>query len=132
MTESSYPTTSSTRLDDDLDGSAPLVDDQQPDVDDEPAEPPARRQPGRVVELFVENEEPYTVRIANRETIAYEKTAARHKEWPSLERGQHFAMTFMVWVAAKREGRTSTTFDQWQEALIDWEVVEQKPADPTR
>jgi hypothetical protein len=31
----------------------------------------------------------YTVRVANRETIAYEKTLARHKEWPSRDGGQH-------------------------------------------
>lgn len=95
-------------------------------------EAPARRQPGRLVELFVEGEEPYTVHIANRETIAYEKTAAKHPEWPGLANGQHFAMTFMVWVAAKRDGRTSLRFEQWQDALIDWEIVQDRPADPTR
>lgn len=93
---------------------------------------PPRRQPGRLVELFVEGEQPYTVRVANRETIAYEKTLARHKEWPALEHGQHFAMTFMVWTAAKRDGRTSLTFEAWQDALIDWEIVQDRPADPTR
>jgi hypothetical protein len=104
------------------------LDDDDQLVDDVPP----RRQPGRLVELFVEGELPYTVRVANRETIAYEKTLARHKEWPSLEGGQHFAMTFMVWVAAKRDGRTALSFEAWQDALIDWEIVTEQPADPTR
>jgi hypothetical protein len=99
---------------------------------DEFDEAPPRRQPGRLVELFVEGEDPYRVRIANRETIAYEKTAAKHPEWPSLAAGQHFAMTFMVWVAAKRAGRTALTFEQWQDALVDWDIVTDVPADPTR
>lgn len=113
--------------------STPHLIDALDQHNDDQLEAPPRRQPGRLVELFVEGEPaPYRVRIANRETIAYEKTLARHKEWPGLEQGQHFAMTFMVWVAAKRDGRTSLTFDQWQDALIDWEIVTEQPADPTR
>jgi poly(A) polymerase len=68
----------------------------------------------------------------SRERIADEKTAARHREWPPFDTGQHFAMTFMVWAAARRAGRTALTFDQWQDKLEDWEPVKQEPADPTR
>lgn len=97
-----------------------------------PDEAPVRRQPGRLVELQVDGQDPYTVRITNRERIAYEKTAAKHPEWPSMDAGQHFTMTFVCWVAAKRAGRTDTTFEQWQDVLLDWDVVEDVPADPTR
>lgn len=102
-----------------------------------PAEPledevPERRQPGHVATLYVEGEEPYEVRITNRERIAYEKTAARHKEWPTMETGRHFAMTFVCWAAAKRAGRTVLTFEQWQEVLEDWDTEGEAPADPTR
>jgi hypothetical protein len=94
-------------------------------------EAPARRQPGRLVTLFVEGQEPFEVRITNRERIAYEKVSARHPEWPPTETGQHFAMTFVCWAAAKRAGLTSTTFEQWQDLLEDYDVLEE-PADPTR
>jgi hypothetical protein len=100
---------------------------------DEPAEQaPARRQPGHLLELFVEGEDPYTVRVTNRDRIAYEKTAARHKEWPSWETGRNFVMTFYAWSAARRAGRTTLTFDAWQDALEDYELIQDVPADPTR
>jgi hypothetical protein len=117
---------------------APHLIDALHDLDAPPAlaavevEAPARRQPGQRVELYVEGEEPYVVHITNRERIAYEKVAARHREWPPMETGQHFAMTFVCWAAAKRAEHTALTFDQFQEVLLDWEVVAQVPADPTQ
>jgi hypothetical protein len=98
---------------------------------DEPATP-ARRQPGARVEVFFDGEAPYIVVVDNRDRIAYEMTAARHKEWPSRDAGQHFAMTFCTWSAAKRTGRTQLTFEQWRTQLADWDVLEDVPADPTR
>jgi hypothetical protein len=95
-----------------------------------PAEAPARRQPGLLIEVLVQGEDPYTVRITNPDRIAYEKTCARHKEWP--QHGTSFAMTFLTWSAARRAGRTALTFDQWQDALEDWDKVDEVPADPTR
>jgi hypothetical protein len=97
----------------------------------QPAEPaPARRQPGALVEVFVAGQDPYRVRITNRERIAYEKQCARHKEWPAT--GQSFAMTFVTWSAAKRAELTTLTFEQWQDALEDWDEIAEEPADPTR
>lgn len=95
-------------------------------------EVPARRQPGQLVELFIEGEDPYTVRIGNRDRIAWEKTAARHREWPTQDIAPHFSMTFVCWAAARREQRTDLSFEQWQTALEDWEIVTEAPADPTR
>jgi hypothetical protein len=103
----------------------------QPDREPEP-EAPARRQPGTMIEVHVEGEEPYEVHVTNRERLHYEKTAARHREWPSAADGQSFAMTFVTWSAARRAERTALSFEQWQEALIDWFTVEDRPADPTR
>lgn len=97
-----------------------------------PAPAPARRQPGVEVLVYVEGQDPFTVRITNRERIAYEKAAARHKEWPALERGRNFAMTHHTWTAARRAGRTSLTFDQWADVLEDFDAVEDTPADPTQ
>lgn len=102
------------------------------------AEAPAARQPGKVYECWLEGEPaPFTVRVANRELIAYEKAAARHREWPAPssdrpELGRHFQMTYCTYAAARRAGRFTGTFDQWQEVLIDWEPVAEAPADPTQ
>jgi hypothetical protein len=109
-----------------------------PQLDEPDVEPPARRQPGNLVECWLEGaDEPFTVRVANRERIAYEKAAARHREWPhptaeNPEQGMHFAMTFCCWVAAQRAGLTSLTFAQWEDQLVDWELVKAVPADPTQ
>lgn len=105
-------------------------DDQTPALAVAPA--PARRQPGHAAELWLENAtEPITVHITNRERIAYEKTAARHPEWPTMDQGQNFAMTFCCWAAAKRAGHTALGFDAFAEVLLDWDLIEE-PADPTR
>jgi hypothetical protein len=96
------------------------------------AEVPARRQPGHVFTVFVEGSEPFDVRIVNRDRIALEKAAARHKEWPDPKTSPNFAVTFLTWSAAKRAGDTTLTFDQWQDALEDYEQVTEEPGDPTR
>jgi hypothetical protein len=100
-----------------------------PDVE---PEAPARRQPGQLVDLWLDGaDEPVTVRVTNRERIHYEKTAARHK-WPAPAEAQNLAMTFVCWSAAKRAGLTQSTYEQFEEALIDYDVIEAAPADPTR
>lgn len=120
----------------DLDRDLEAEHTPQPDpVDAEPA--PARRQPGQLVEVLVEGCDPYTVVVANREVIAYERTAAKHREWPVPTRenpglGTHFQMTFCTFVAAKRAGRFDGTFDRWCEVLEDWNLVQDVAADPTR
>lgn len=109
--------------------------DHSPVADPEPEpEAPARRQPGQLVECFVDGAEPYpfTVRILNRDRIAYEKAAARHTEWPAPDKGRSFVMAYLTWSAARREQLTALTFEAWQTALDDWDVVAETPADPTR
>lgn len=115
----------------------PTFDPAQTTQHDPDFEAPARRQAGQLIEVLIEGQDPYTVRVANREVIAYEKTAARHREWPqptadNPQLGRHFQMTFCTFAAAKRVGRFEGTFDQWCEVLEDWNVVTEAPADPTR
>jgi hypothetical protein len=96
-------------------------------------EAPKRRQPGALVEVWlVGDDEPFTVRITNQDHIARELTAARHKEWPSVDVGRNFAMTFLTWSAAKRAELTALNFDQWRTQLVDYNVIDEAPADPTR
>ena len=98
----------------------------------EEPEPPARRQHGARFAVYLDGSPDLEVVVDNRDRIAYEMTAARHKEWPPFEIGRNFAMTFVLWAAAKREGHTATTFDQWQKALLDYNLLREAPADPTR
>ena len=100
----------------------------------EAAEPaPPHRQPGALVRVDLDGyPEPLEVRVTNRDRIAFEKTAARHKEWPDPARSQSFVMTFVTFAAAKRAGHpAATTFEAWQEIVLDWDEVPD-PADPTR
>lgn len=98
----------------------------------EPVEPPARRQPGTRVELFLDgNPEPVEVVVTNRERIHYEKVAAK-RGWPAPQVAQHSAMTFVCWSAAKRAGLTAATYEQFEDVLLDYEVLKDEPADPTR
>jgi hypothetical protein len=103
------------------------------DLNTDQPEAPPRRQPGALVSVILEGyPEPLEVRVTNRERIAYEKTAARHSEWPPGERAQSFVMTFVTFVAAKRAGHpAATTFEAWQEIVLDWDEVD-AAADPTQ
>ena len=98
------------------------------DLDDEA---PARRQPGQLIEVFLDGQEPFTVRVVNPDRIAFERVRASRK-WPAPAEAQSLAMTFVTWNAAKRAGSTTLTYEQWEQALMEWETVEDTPADPTR
>lgn len=109
---------------------APHTDTDRSELNTEPLEEaPARRQPGVLASCILEGyPEPLELRITNRERIAYEKAAAKHREWPE---GISFTMTFCTFAAAKRAGHpAATTFDAWQELLLDWDEVKVS-ADPT-
>jgi hypothetical protein len=93
---------------------------------------PERRQPGHRFTVYVDGADPFEVRVTNRDRIAFEKAAAKHREWPAAQAAPNFAVTFLTWSAAKREQLTTLTFDQWQDALEDYDQVTEEPADPTR
>lgn len=94
---------------------------------------PARRQLGQLWRVHLDDlDEPLEVRTTNRDMIAWEKTAARHKEWPSSSEAPIFATTFVVWSSARRAGLTSLNFDQFVDAVLEVEKAADEPADPTR
>lgn len=94
-------------------------------------EAPRRRQQGQRIEVYLEGVDPFVVSVDNRDRIAYETVQNKHK-WPKAADAQNLAMTFVCWSAAKRTGRTAMPFEQWRTQLVDWELVEDEPADPTR
>lgn len=111
---------------------ADLDDAPPPFSSEQEEEAPARRQPGDVFDVYLDDGQVLEVRAANRDVIAWEKTRARHKDWPTAAEAPIFATTFVIWNAAKRAGLTSLTFDQFTDAVIDFDKVRDEPADPTR
>lgn len=101
--------------------------DTPPDTD-----APARRLPGQRVDVYLEDGSTCTVRVGTRERIAFERTAARHRDWPAAEAAPLFVMSFCLWSAATRAQETALSFDAWTTAVIDWDVIAEDPADPTR
>lgn len=99
--------------------------------DEQLVEAPRRRQQGQRIEVYLEDADPFVVSVDNRDRIAYETVQNKHK-WPKAADAQNLAMTFVCWSAAKRTGRTAMPFEQWRTQLVDWELVEDEPADPTR
>lgn len=96
-------------------------------------EAPARRQLGTLWHVHLDGgDTPLEVRTTNRDMIAWEKTRARHREWPSSDDAPIFATTFVVWNAAKRAGLTALTFEQFTDAAVELERITEEPADPTR
>jgi hypothetical protein len=75
----------------------------------------------------------YTVRITNRDRVAWDKTAPRHK-WGSASDVPFLASTFLAWSASYREGLTDLKFEQFSEACDDLVDVTDKDEDarPTR
>lgn len=95
-------------------------------------EAPARRQIGMLYAVDLEDDISFEVRVTNRDLIAWEKTKARHREWPSQPEAPFFATTFVVWNAAVRAGLTALRFEQFEQVCLDLNPVREVPADPTR
>lgn len=93
---------------------------------------PARRQYGTLFAVVLEDGTELDVRTSNRDVIAWEKTKARHREWPTSDEAPIFASTFVIWAAAKRAGQTALGFDAFADAVIDFEKIAEEAADPTR
>lgn len=87
--------------------------------------------PGRRCRVQLEGGDVFVVRITNREYIAWDKTAPR-KKWGAMGEVPFLAATFMAWIAAKREGKTGLTWEQWQEAVVDCENLPEEPEDLAR
>lgn len=96
-----------------------------------PAEAPAER-PGTYADVVMTDGTAFSVRITNREYLAWDKTAPRHG-WGKPADVPFLLATFLAFAAAKREGLFGGTFDAFKEAVDD---VDQRKVDgeegPTR
>lgn len=66
---------------------------------------------GAVTKVTMVDGTSFTVRITNRDYVAWDRTAPR-KKWGKAEDVPFLAATFMAYTAARREGRTTLPFDQ--------------------
>lgn len=87
--------------------------------------------PGQEVLCRLEGGRELTVRVTNRERVRWDKTAPRHG-WGKAEEVPHLAMTFVCWAAAKREDLFDGNFDQFADALEDYDVVKTERVPPTQ
>jgi hypothetical protein len=95
------------------------------------ATPPAERTlPGILVRCQLAGGEDFTVRVSNRELVAWDMTRGT-RQWPSASEARFLFLTFVTWKAATREGLTAFTFEQWSEAVEDLEEAEADDARPT-
>jgi hypothetical protein len=60
----------------------------------------------------------YTVRVTNREYVAWDMTAPKHK-WGTAQQAPFLSATFMAYAAGKREGLWSMSFDAFRERAED-------------
>jgi len=81
------------------------------------AEPDERQLAGAVTKVTMTDGTEFTVRITNRDYVAWDRTAPR-KKWGKAEDVPFLAATFMAWTAARREGKTSLPFDQ--AGAVNW------------
>jgi len=96
-------------------------------------EPEQRSLPGHRMHVSMADGSEFDVRITNRDRVAWDKTAPRHK-WGSASEVPFLASTFLAWSAAYREQLTDLKFEQFQEQcddLRDLTAVEDD-ARPTR
>lgn len=84
-----------------------------------------RTLPGHYSKVWLAGQDdPITVRVTNRERVLWDKTAPKHK-WGKAEDVPFIAATFCAWAAAKRDGLTNLTHEQFQEACEDIEGVDE-------
>lgn len=97
------------------------------------AEPEERALPGHRMRVSMSSGEEFTVRVTNRDRVAWDKTAPRHK-WGNAAEVPFLASTFLAWSAAYREGLTDLKFEAFTDACDDLEDVTEVDDDarPTR
>src|SRR4051812_25041072 len=77
-----------------------------------------RALPGHRMRVSMNDGAEYTVRITNRDRVAWDKPAPRHK-WGSASEVPFLASTFLAWSAAYREGFTDLKFEAFVDACDD-------------
>jgi len=87
-----------------------------------------RTLPGIHVRAQLAGGEDFTVRVSNRELVAWDMTRGK-RQWPSASEARFLFLTFVTWKAATREGLTAFTFEQWSDAVEDLEQVDDEDVD---
>jgi hypothetical protein len=85
--------------------------------------------PGQLVQVTLADAAPFTVRVTNREYVAWDKTAIKHK-WSPQNQPFLFA-SFLAFAGARREGLYVGTFDAFLEACEDVTELKAEATDPT-
>jgi hypothetical protein len=96
-------------------------------------EPAERTLPGHQMRVTMADGTEFDVRITNRDRVAWDKTAPRHK-WGNAGDVPFLASTFFAWSAAYREKLTDLKFEAFQEQCEDLNDVTDATDDirPTR
>lgn len=80
----------------------------------------------------LDGEEEQTTVVHNRSLIAWDETRGVRK-WPASTDAPFLWQTFVVWHHLKRTGQTKLTFDQFKDACIGVEAIDEPvPVDPTQ
>ena len=94
-------------------------------------EPEERTLPGHRMRVSMADGAEFEVRITNRDRVAWDKTAPRHK-WGSATEVPFLASTFLAWSAAYREGLTELKFDRFQDECDDIAEIKTDESDDAR
>jgi hypothetical protein len=92
--------------------------------------PEDRTLPGTIVRVQLADGSDFSVRVSNRELVAWDMTRAK-RSWPLANEARFLCMTFCAWKAATREGKTTLGWDAWQDAVEDIEEAGEVEARPT-
>jgi len=73
----------------------------------------------RVIRASQNGSEPLEIQTDNRDLLAWEQTAIRHK-WGSFQERPFKWLTFLSWSAARRAGtvETSLTYEAWEADVL--------------
>ena len=97
------------------------------------AEETTRALPGRRYVVTMEDGQTFTARTSNREFVAWDKTAPRHK-WGAAQDVPFLALSFTVWAAARRAEQLdqAVNFDRFIATCEHIEPVKQDASDVAR
>lgn len=86
---------------------------------------------GQRIHVELEDGTEFTVRVTNRDYIRWDKTAPKRK-WGNFRDVPFRFATFLAWSAANRDGLTPLTFEQFEEAALEVDRLEQTAEDAAR